>query len=441
MEEQKNDNLRNEAPQFQNIQFIGLCLSTTPGDLKSIEGTSDDGRYLGHPDMNEDIANRINIVKDFFQISFDKINSDEVGKTLLVFVLPEFFFRGATGAYLRKKGETPYQFFTERFESLIAFLKNYENCLFVIGSVLSSAIAYNENEKKEPGKSLIETGDNLLDIYYRLHPKQEEGTEGSNHPSMHELLKMIDRGASEELDKLSEQDGAFVDVLRKTLDYCDATTNLVVDNSAYVIFSGNDAPAPMRIPKKYKSKEDFVLNRYFTVDTTTTRTGYLQSNTKYAPIFGSEIKENAFDTGAIFYYGGIWFGIDICLDHSRQRLVDQLKIDSSHFVDVQIITSCGMEIKENAVTAKQGNWVFNCDGEYEVDKPEKGVNGPNCHSSLRKVKSQLEIDINGNVTEAAVLFNAENTIHKDAIKYKISEGYYPATHCYVHIYAPHPVHG
>lgn len=438
MEEQKNDNLSNEALQYKNIQFIGLCLSTTPGDLKSIEGMSDDGRYLGDPDMESDIDARMSLVAKLISEIHPAVTKNN--ETLNVFVLPEFFFRGSTGAYLRSGKENPYQFFTTKFGSLIRFMKDYENCLLVAGSVLSSTIAYDKNEEKEPGKSLIETGDNLLDIYYRLYPKQEEGAEGSNHPSMHELLKMIDQGTNEELDKLSEKDDAFVDVLRKTLDYCDATTNLVVDNSTYVIFGGKNALAPMRIPKKYKSKEDFVLNRYFTVNTIPTRTGYLQSNTKYAPISGSELKSNVSDTGAIFYYGGIWFGIDICLDHSRQRLVDELKIKSKRFVDVQIITSCGMEIKENAVTAKQGNWVFNCDGEYMLENTDKGVDGPNCHSSLRKVTGQLTVDDKGNVTQAAVLSNAESTIHKEPIKYTIPEGFYPATECHVHIYAPHPVH-
>lgn len=437
MEEQKNDNLSNEALQYKNIQFIGLCLSTTPGDLKSIEGMSDDGRYLGDPNMDKDISTRIYILSTFIEKVYYKIKDNSA---LKVFVLPEFFFRGSTGAYLCPEDKTAYEFFMERFKQLITLMKKYENCLLVAGSVLSSTIAYDKNEEKEPGKSLIETGDNLLDIYYRLYPKQEEGAEGSNHPSMHELLKMIDQGTNEELDKLSEKDDAFVDVLRKTLDYCDATTNLVVDNSAYVIFGGKNAPAPMRIPKKYKSKEDFVLNRYFTVDTTTSRTGYLQSNTKYAPISGSEVKKSESDTGAIFYYGGIWFGIDICLDHSRQRLADELKIKSNRFVDVQIITSCGMEIKENAVTAKQGNWVFNCDGEYMLKNTDKGVDGPNCHSSLRKVTGQLEIDINGNVTQAAVLSIAEEVDANIKIEDKIIPLFYPATHCYVHIYAPHPVH-
>lgn len=437
MEEKKNDNLRKEAQQYQKIQFIGLCLSTTPGNLKSIEGTSDDGRYLGLTDSDKDIETRITLVTKLIKKIYPAIKKDET--TLNVFVLPEFFFRGAIGAYKRPKDKTPYEFFKERFKPLITLMQNYENCLLVAGSVLSSTIAYDANENTEPGKSLCMTGDSLLNVYYRLHPELKEGAEGSNHPSMHELLKMIDRGASEDLDKLSEEDKTFVDVLRRTLDNCDEATNIVVDNSAYVIFGGMNAPAPMRITKKYKSKEDFVLNRYFPANTTS-RTGYLQSNTKYAPISGSELKKSESDTGAIFYYGGIWFGIDICLDHSRQRLADELKIKSNRFVDVQIITSCGMEIKEKAVTAKEGNWVFNCDGEYEVDKPEKGVNGPNCHSSLRKVTGQLVIDINGNVIKAAVLSIAEEVDANIEIEDKIIPLFYPATHCYVHIYAPHPVH-
>ena len=439
MEEQRNDNQRIEAPQYQNIQFIGLCLSTTPGDLKSIEGTSDDGRYLGVPNMESDIKARINIATMLFSHAYSEIKKDKT--TLNVFVLPEFFFRGNTGAYLRSKKETPYQFFETGFKQLTNFMKNadYENCLLVAGSVLSSAIVYNANEKTEPGKSLCITGDSLLNVYYRLHPELKEGTEGGNHPSMHELLKMIDQGTSEDLDKVPNEDSTFGDVLKRTLNNCDTATDIVVDNSAYVIFGGKNAPAPKRIQKKYKSKEDFVLNRYFTDNATTFRTGYLQSNTKYDPIKDeTEIKKDASDAHAIFYYGGIWFGIDICLDHSRQRLADELKRNTSHFVDVQIITSCGMEIKEKAVTAKQGNWVFNCDGEYVLDKPGKGVNGSKCHTSLRKVTQQLTVDNIGNVTQVAALSNAEETVF--AKTYTTSAEFYPTGVGHVHIYAPHPVH-
>lgn len=438
MEEQKNDNLSNEALQYKNIQFIGLCLSTTPGDLKSIEGMSDDGRYLGLSNMNEDINARITLVTNFLNGIQERITKNN--NTLNVFVLPEFFFRGSTGAYQRPQTQSPYQFFITKFSKLTDAMKNdqYKNCLLVAGSVLSSTIAYDANEKTEPGKSLCMTGDSLLNVYYRLYPELKEGAESGNHPSMHELLKMIDQGASEDLDKLSEEDKTFVDVLRRTLDNCDEATDIVVDNSAYVIFGGMNAPAPMRIPKKYKSKEDFVLNRYFTVNNITSRTGYLQSNTKYAPIPKGEIKKSASDTGAIFEYGGIRFGIDICLDHSRQRLVDQLKRNDQHYVDVQIITSCGMEIKEKAVTARKGNWVFNCDGEYVLGNPQKGVDGAKCHSSLRKVTGQLTVDDKGNVTQAAALSDAE--VVESTKDYSISPRFYPTGVCHAHIYAPYSVH-
>lgn len=428
----------NEGNEYTKIQFIGLCLSTTPGNLKSIEGMSDDGNYLGVPYIKNDIAGRIEIVTKLLDYACKEINKQD--NTLYVFVLPEFFFRGSTGAYQRASTQTPYEFFVNKFASLITFLKDYQDCILVAGSVLSSTIAYNANENTEPGKSLCMTGDSLLNVYYRLHSTQKDGAESRHHPSMHELLKMIDESTSEELDKLSTEDTAFVDVLRRTLDKCDETTNIVVDNSAYVIFGGKNAPAPMRIPKMYKSKEDFVLNRYFPANSSN-RTGYLQSNTKYAPItHESEIKNNDFDTGAIFDYKGIWFGIDICLDHSRQRLVNQLRKYPDNFVDVQIITSCGMEIRENAVTAKHGKWVFNCDGEYMLNNQNLGVDGENCHTSLRKVTGQLTFDVNGEVSPAELSF-AEKTLSEKDITYEITEGFYPETKCHVHIYAPYPIHG
>lgn len=37
---------------YNKIQMIGFALSTTPGNLHSIEEMSDDGRYLGVDDVN-----------------------------------------------------------------------------------------------------------------------------------------------------------------------------------------------------------------------------------------------------------------------------------------------------------------------------------------------------------------------------------------------------
>lgn len=68
-----------------------------------------------------------------------------------------------------------------------------------------------------------------------------------------------------------------------------------------------------------------------------------------------------------FTLGDINFGIEICLDHRRGRLREEGKTN----IDVQIITSCGMQIQEYSVIVNPGGIIFNCDGEY--DKAEDTI--------------------------------------------------------------------
>ena len=49
---------------FDRVQFIGMALCTTPGNLISIEKISDEGVYLGFDNVNKDINNRIKLLND-----------------------------------------------------------------------------------------------------------------------------------------------------------------------------------------------------------------------------------------------------------------------------------------------------------------------------------------------------------------------------------------
>ena len=87
----------------------------------------------------------------------------------------------------------------------------------------------------------------------------------------------------------------------------------------------------------------------------------------------------------IFEYEGLKIGVDICLDHSRQRLVKHLYKHPEDYVDLQIVTSCSMSVRSSSVIAKTGGIVFNCDGEYELGDTSLGVDGKCCHTSLQRI--------------------------------------------------------
>lgn len=327
---------------FNKVQFIGVAMCTTPSGLNSIEDTSDDGYYAGLTDQNRDIDARISFLKRSLSdiLSSDAIDLDET--TLKIIVFPEFLMRGTMGAY-------PISVFLPYVSELLQ-LSEKEDVLVVIGSVLTSEMEPSMNS------DFYNMGNELLDIYYRLHGKNQ------GRMRLHNLLKSVDEGC---LRKANYNDDSFDDILVKALDYSDLMAKQIVDNRCYVISKS----FCHTILKQHKSKEDFVLN------TANQYPIFLQTTTKYA-----EISEDEDVNESVFSYGGLRIGVEICLDHKRKRLKDA----GVSSLDVQIIPSCGMTIREESVVVENG-FVFNCDGEYVLNSPDQGVDGINCHTSLRVV--------------------------------------------------------
>lgn len=416
---------------YRKIQFIGMCICATPGDLEQIEEMSDNGVYLGVDDVQKDLNDRIQLVINSIKSASNQ--AEKASDVLKVFVVPEFFFRGNRGAY--RTGKNSYAFFVENFKKLIDFiaLEPYDSWLFVLGSLLTTK--HSINKDAEPTKSLYHTGDALLNVYHRLYP-QDSTQVGTPHVSLHDMLKAVDEDLPVHGDLSSATDLAFQDVLKRTLNNCDAEAGIIVDNSCFIVAGGINKTI-FRVLKKHKSKEDFVLNSTYKEKDT----GYLQSITKYTVIDeASELKpktsEGNIDPHAILYYGGIHFGIDICLDHSRQRLLNHLKKHEEQYVDVQIVTSCGMEIRPNAVTAKKGCWVFNCDSEYALKNKAKGNDGEHSHTSLMQVKTV--IDPNNANSEAALSSNEKLS---KSLSMNASAVFYPYEKFDIHVYPVKPVWG
>ena len=427
---------------FKNVQFIGVAISTTPSNLKSIEEISDEGFYAGIDDDKEDIHKRLNLVKEIVkQICLSK-KIDISRETLKIIAFPEFFMRGVLGAYY-----SPDPYFTENMisnymQQMVKDLKKEginigNDYLFVLGTILSSTNKINYST--EDNASLSQTGDNLLNIYHRLH-NNEKNNLAKNQLNLSSILKILDDKEENVFDISKEEiDKEYVDILQKTLEYCDTKATLKVCNRC-LVYSGSglmDATYnnPAIIQKKYKSKEDFILNSKNS-DKVTFKEKYLQTTSIYPYINTSqgELKKDSFDGLSILEYEGLKIGFEICLDHSRQRLVNHLYRNSKDLVDLQIVISCGMSVREKSVVAKQGGYIFNCDGEYELHNSKKGVDGICCHTSLQKVQKNI-VTANQKVVSEANLSSAYSVIEQinGHVLEKIS--LYPFDIYQIHIYS------
>lgn len=82
---------------YSKIQFIGYSISTLPNNITKIEQEYETGEYLGLPNSIEDIDARIVLLEKAIEAA--RKNCMDAEPTLKIFVVPEFYFRGANGAY------------------------------------------------------------------------------------------------------------------------------------------------------------------------------------------------------------------------------------------------------------------------------------------------------------------------------------------------------
>lgn len=420
----QNQSQSSDSPVYTKIQCIGMCICTTPGDLTTIEDMSDEGRYLGDPNAGDDISRRLQFIRTAVEKAAEQADTDKA--TLKVFVVPEFYFRGDHGAYF-----DPNEILTNKYMALCQnIFKDYPHWLFVLGSFLTAKAKVDPTV--EPTQSLYNTGDSLLDVYHKLHPPTKAVATAGERTGLRTLLKALDEELAPSADCLAASpDASFQDVLRRTLDYCDGKAGIEISNYSYNFYChGHGDVRVRRVLKMYKSKEDFILN---SIDG-----NYTQTITKYKQFpTGNEIKKNDLDDYAIFQVGNIWIGLDICLDHSRRRLFEHLTNHTDNYVDLQIVTSCGMDVRPTAVIARTGGHVFNCDGEYIING--RAINGEHSHTALQNVQTQInpKKEEPGSQPPEAMLYPAQQC--KKVVQLKASKEFYPYENYHVHVYSPMPI--
>jgi len=235
--------------------------------------------------------------------------------------------------------------------------------------------------------------------------------------SISELLKIIDKKMLAE----NKHDEELSKLLTDILDMSDELAEKNVFNRCFVYHCKNK----YSIQKQFKSKEDFILN-----NPSDPRNGveyYLQTMVNYPSVERSYFDIDTIENSVISC-GGVDIGIEICLDHKRQRLHNYVLERIIPRQDVQIVISCGMQLKEDSVATKQGGILFNCDGEYVL--PEDAVNGDDCHSQLKTC-----IKLEGDKAELSA-FKPALRIEQVVYNADDCEMLYPKGLGEIHIYGP-----
>lgn len=151
---------------YKEIQCISFTLKT---------GLSQNN-YRGLKDDNADIAGKLELLNDVLTTSYNSPEVNKSSKCLKVFMLPEFYFRGATGAY--NMDSVPH--LTESLRNLVNSPK-YKDWLFVFGTT----VAFSDGERARPNVRNAE-------IYnYSLIQKGNSG-EDKSFVVMKEVLSTID---------------------------------------------------------------------------------------------------------------------------------------------------------------------------------------------------------------------------------------------------------
>ena len=365
-------------PTMRKIRFIGYAIPTTPSNLVSIGDPNGPGAvagtYLGYHDphsnpekiIQNDIQGRIDIVKNAVDTARENL-PDEDG-VINVFVAPEFYFHGTRGPYIFPDPRfDPIHIVKEKVARTFT-PKDYPHWIFVFGSVVTS---------------LMKNQDTIL---------TSDSTTTRN--------KIVKCMSEQWLEAYGPLKDVIFDMLVNFIKVCHSYPCCEVRNRSVILSNipiypplnkvDSTLPNIMTTEKYFVSNEDFVL--YDPLDPGGKET-VTEQMTAYPPIdlSAGDVKKTVFDEYAIFsqvLFGEnpvnpvINYGIEICLDHSDTRL--RRNIDNEPGIGgihVQIIPSCGMQIICPSVAAEHNGFVFNCDGQYPLNKEDKGksiFNGVNC---------------------------------------------------------------
>ena len=394
------------APDYKRVQFIAFNIK--PG--AKTDKTTGDEVYRGHEDNTADVRKRCTIMKTAISTAYSQKKTDKAIKVakgplvnplnkdrvLTVFMAPEFYFRGAQGAY-------PIETVSEIMQQLRAETDNprYKDWLFIFGT----AIGYLKHDDtitkiletgSEGGNSLITVETVSRPIEIGAWIEQKEGAVKGKVTQAQEIT-YDEAGAAKKGYKLTlAGNPQFTPGKLVTVKMPGGATE--VFNIALVRKGGPD-PTPkageaprltdpdreLLVYKEYVSHIDYLrdLNLPWTqrriqihgddarrvLPTEGSQDSFAsQTNRpgdKHAGESVSEESKSGLGGGSIFTIDGITFGLEVCLDHYSERLDKYYKtpeMAGKPKPQIHLIPSWGMTIGEGPICCRDNGLIFNVDG-------------------------------------------------------------------------------
>ena len=329
---------------FSKIRFIGYPIPTTPSQAIRVASGGVAGVYLGNPDIQTDIENRINIMKNAVTHARAQLPSDDCD-VMNLFVAPEFFFHGDQGPYIYSRPEdNPVILLQNRLAECFP-ANEYPHWTFIFGTAVTSQVQNIDFVYQSPD---VHTRNNIVKSLV-------ENLNTSYGPLQREIQSMLKNFVN------TCHTYPSVEVRNRALIHSNSTLNL----------PGTILKTDMMTTEKYYSScIDFLLYEINGKSVITEQ----MTNYPVLDLSGGDAKLEPMDPYAIYSQNTLDFGIEICLDHFDTRL--RRNIENQHpsvkGLAVQVIPSCGIQISGPSVAAKAGGYVFNCDGNYALTPDHPG---------------------------------------------------------------------
>lgn len=307
-------------------------------------GTTNFLNYNALRNDETDAKKRCGIIHEVLLMTrfFQEIDQDP--NCLKVFVVPEFFFRGTKGGY-------PVDIATKLVEDLRETVKHsiYRDWMFVFGTMVAYAEKdLNLNEKEQPRNGHVQNED------------ERARTNNGIMKNAHEAQRTNNRDQNENESEASD------------ISLEEDNTHHAYNFSFVQVGDGAEKDS-LIVLKEHKSWIDFVM--------VSRRKSILKSNDidYLKPVCKQETRNEKkrfrYDGNSIFEVGGLRVGIEICKDHTKNRLsLNAPKED----IDLHIIVSGGLLNAYASKNLREKGVFCHCDGltaalEHEAKVQQRGM--------------------------------------------------------------------
>lgn len=387
---------------YNKVQFIAFNIK--PG-TDSASGSKKD-QYLGSTDDFEDVGMRCLIMKEAMKAAYHHADVKTDPNVLKVFMGPEFYFRGANGAYELASASEIMAVLREEAEK-----PDYEDWLFVYGTAIGQL--KHQKSRKNAGASrryhlrITQVTANKLTV------TQDPSLTGKQVCRV-DICANIPSG-SDTSKRWKLEQGTKTAGIQRSTRLSDTEYELELDNTEVFALGAFELHEPIAtevfnlalvqkggpsagkgglreaiVYKEYVSHIDFMgpnstayndfhdasgKGRLINIHGEAAR-GVLPTqgsrdvlganpNNPSSTGSGSELMKTGLGGGSVFTIDGIGFGLEVCRDHGQNRLHDYYKTSATSGTpkpQVHLIPSWGMSIEGGPIHTVPNGLVFNVDG-------------------------------------------------------------------------------